>query len=392
MAMRTVADADVSGRRALVRVDFNVPLSNGEIADDTRIKAALPTIGLLRDRGARVVLMSHLGRPKGRPDPATSLAPVAVRLREFLGAPVAMTGAATGAEAEAAVASMKPGDMVLLENLRHDPGEEANEPRFADALARLGDLYVNDAFGAVHRAHASVVGVAERLPAYAGLLLLREVEAFGAVVERPSRPFVAILGGAKVSDKLGVVRRLLDIVDRLLIGGGMANTFLLAGGYDIGRSLAERERLGDAREVLAVAEKRGVEIVLPVDLVVAPAIDAAGGRVVPIGGVPADAGVFDIGPGSVERFEAAIGRAGTVFWNGPMGVFERPPFAAGTLGVARAVAVSPAFTVVGGGDSVAAVEQAGVAGSVDHISTGGGAALELMEGRTLPGLAAIPDA
>ena len=388
MAKRSVVQANVAGKRVLVRVDFNVPLDGDRIADDTRIRAALPTIQLLRQRAARVVLMSHLGRPKGVPDPALSLTPVAERLGELLGAPVTTTGP----DVEAAVANLRDGDVLLLENLRFNTGEETNDPAFADSLARLGDLYVDDAFGAAHRAHASIVGVAERLPSFAGLLLLRETETLGRLLERPARPFVAILGGAKVSDKLGVVRRLLDRVDRLLIGGGMANTFLLAEGFEIGRSLAEAERMDDAKAMLEHSRSRGVEIVLPEDVVVAPAIAAEWGAAVAAGEVSPDQSIFDIGPRTVERFGESIADAGTIFWNGPMGVFERPPFASGTLGIAQAVAMSGAFTVVGGGDSVAAVEQSGMAEAIDHISTGGGASLELLEGRALPGLAVLPDA
>ncbi|CAA9581944.1 MAG: Phosphoglycerate kinase [uncultured Thermomicrobiales bacterium] len=392
MAKRSVVQANVAGKRVLVRVDFNVPLDGDRIADDTRIRAALPTIQLLRQRGARVVLMSHLGRPKGAPDPALSLTPVAERLGELLDAPVTTTATTTGPDVEAAVAKLRDGDVLLLENLRFNTGEETNDPAFADSLARLGDLYVDDAFGAAHRAHASIVGVAERLPSFAGLLLLRETETLGRLLERPARPFVAILGGAKVSDKLGVVRRLLDRVDRLLIGGGMANTFLLAEGFEIGRSLAEAERMDDAKAMLEHSRSRGVEIVLPEDVVVAPAIAAEWGTAVAAGEVSPDQSIFDIGPRTVERYGESIVDAGTIFWNGPMGVFERPPFASGTLGIARAVAMSGAFKVVGGGDSVAAVEQAGMAEAIDHISTGGGASLELLEGRTLPGLAVLPDA
>ncbi len=392
MTKRSVADAEVAGKRVLVRVDFNVPLDGGEVADDTRIRAALPTIRLLRDRGARIVLASHLGRPKGKRDDRYTLAPVAKRLEDLLGAPVAFIPETTGDEATAAVDALAPGGVLLLENLRFDPGEEANNDAYAADLASLADVFVNDAFGAAHRAHASVVGVAGRLPAYAGLLLLAEADTLSRLLREPERPFVAILGGAKVSDKIGVVEHLLDRVDALLIGGGMANTFLLAQGIEVGSSLAERGCLDDARRILDRARERGVNVALPTDAVVASAIDAAAGTVVPIDAIPADASIFDIGPDTVRAFAAIIATAGTVFWNGPMGVFERSPFAAGTHGVAEAVAASPGFTVVGGGDSVAAVEQAGLADRIGHISTGGGASLELLEGRTLPGLAAIPDA
>ncbi len=392
MTKRSVADAEVAGKRVLVRVDFNVPLDGGEVADDTRIRAALPTIRLLHERGARIVLASHLGRPKGKRDDRYTLAPVAKRLEDLLGAPVAFIPETIGDEVKAAVDALAPGGVLLLENLRFDPGEEANDEAFAADLASLADVFVDDAFGAAHRAHASVVGVAGRLPSYAGLLLLAEADTLSRLLHEPARPFVAILGGAKVSDKIGVVEHLLDRVDALLIGGGMANTFLLAQGIEVGSSLAERDRLDDARRILDHARERGVKVALPTDAVVAHALDDAAGTVVPVDAIPADASVFDVGPDTVRAFAGIIAEAGTVFWNGPMGVFEREPFAAGTRGVAEAVAASPGFTVVGGGDSVAAVEQAGLASRIGHISTGGGASLELLEGRTLPGLAAIPDA
>jgi phosphoglycerate kinase len=392
MPKRSIADADVRGRRALVRVDFNVPLRGGEVADDTRILAALPTIHSLLDRGAAVVLATHLGRPQGRSDPAFSVAPIARRLSELLGRPVATVDAVAGAAAERAVAELKPGEILLLENTRFDPGEEANDPELADALARLGDLYVNDAFGAAHRAHASTAGVAERLPAYAGLLLLREVTVLSRLLHEPERPFVAILGGAKVSDKLAVLRHLLDRVDALLLGGGMANTVLMAMGYPIGTSLAEPDRGDDARHLLADAESRGVALLLPTDVLVAPTTDADSPRVVPVSDVPPDQAIFDIGPETVAAYCEQIAAARTVFWNGPMGVFERGPFAQGTLGIAACVADASAFTVVGGGDSLAALAKAGVSERIDHISTGGGASLEFLEGRELPGIAALPDA
>jgi phosphoglycerate kinase len=391
MPKRSLTEAEVAGKRVLVRVDFNVPLADGAITDDTRIQAALPTIRHLINHRARVVLVSHLGRPKGKQDPTYSLAPVARRLSELIGQDVATTAAIVGPEAIAAAERLAPGDVLLLENVRFEPGEERNDPALARALAALADLYVNDAFGAAHRAHASTVGVAEYLPAYAGFLLQREVDELSRLLDEPHRPFVAILGGAKISDKLAVVDNLVELVDALLLGGGMANTFLLAQGVEIGRSLAERELVDDARRILAAATAKEVEISLPIDAVVAASIDDAG-RVVDIGQVSPTAAIFDIGPRTVESFAATIRGAATIFWNGPMGVFERPAFAAGTRGVARAVAAADAFTVIGGGDSVAAVEQEGVAGQIGHISTGGGASLELLEGRELPGVAAIPDA
>jgi phosphoglycerate kinase len=392
MAKRSIADADVCGKRVLVRVDFNVPLTDGTIDDDTRIRAALPTIRDLLERGAAVVLATHLGRPKGRPDPAYSVAPIARRLSELLGQQVATVPAVVGPEAEKAAAELRPGSALLLENTRFEPGEEANDPALAEALGRLGDIYVNDAFGAAHRAHASTVGVAERLPAYAGLLLQREVAVLSRILENPERPFVAILGGAKVSDKLKVIGHLLERVDALLLGGGMANTVLLAQGHEVGRSLVEPDRVADAGRLIASAEKRGVDLLAPTDVVVASSLEDDEAAVVPVGDVSPEQAIFDIGPETARRYCGLIAGARTVFWNGPMGVFERRPFAAGTLAIANCVADATAFTVVGGGDSVAAIEEAGVAGQIDHISTGGGASLEFLEGRVLPGIGAIPDA
>ena len=389
MAKRSVSSLDARGKRVLVRVDFNVPLNGAEVVDDTRIRAAIPTIQLLRDGGAKVILMSHLGRPKGESNPKYSVAPAANRLGELLGVSVPVM---TLDRAAAAVAAMHPGAVVMLENLRFHPGEEANDPALAQALAGLADVYVNDAFGAAHRAHASVVGVAERLPSYSGLLLEREVEVLTRLLRTAEHPFAAVIGGAKVSDKLAVIRHLLERIDVLVIGGGMANTFLLAQGREIGTSLAEPTQVPEAQAVLALATKRDVTVLLPIDVVVAPSIEAATGTVVSVGAIPADAAIFDIGPATVESYASAIRGAKTVFWNGPMGVFERPAFAAGTLGVAQAVAEVDGFTVVGGGDSVAAIEQAGLADRIDHVSTGGGASLELLEGRVLPGVAALPEA
>jgi phosphoglycerate kinase len=391
MAKRSMADANVRGKRVLVRVDFNVPLEDGAVADDTRIRAALPTIAALRERGAAVVLATHLGRPKGRPDPTYSVAPVARRLGELLGATVQTAPVVAGPEAEAAARALAPGEVLLLENTRFEPGEETNDPALARAMARLADVFVNDAFGAAHRAHASTVGVARLLPSYAGLLLQREAAILSRLLRDPERPFVAVLGGAKVSDKLAVVGHLLERVDALLLGGGMANTLLLAQGREIGASLAEPDRVPEARQLLADADRRGVRLLLPLDVVVAPSLDSTATSVVAIDAIPEDQAVFDIGPETVGLFCAEIGRARTVFWNGPLGVFERSPFTEGTLGVARCIAAADAFTVVGGGDSVAAVEAAGVADRVDHISTGGGASLEFLEGRELPGIAALPD-
>jgi phosphoglycerate kinase len=389
--LRTVEDLDdLKGRRVFVRVDFNVPLEDGNVADDLRITSTLPTIELLRDDGAALVLASHLGRPKGKIVDELRLDPVAARLEEVGGFPLHKLDTVTGEEAQAACATLKPGQIVLLENLRFDPGEEANDPAFADALASLADAYVNDAFGAAHRAHASVVGVAERLPGAAGLLMKKEVEVLSRLLEGPDKPFVAILGGVKVSDKLGVVRSLLDRVDALLIGGAMAFTFLAAQGGEVGESLVEDEHLDEVTETMKLAEEKGVVIVLPEDAVVAPEADvSARTETVPADRIPRGLKGLDVGPRTVEEFARVLAEARTVFWNGPMGVFELEPFALGTRGVAQAVAGAKAFTVVGGGDSVAAIRRLGFEKSVDHLSTGGGASLEFLEGKELPGVAVL---
>jgi phosphoglycerate kinase len=392
MPKRSVSEADVRGKRALIRVDFNVPLRDGEVADDTRIRAALPTIQLMLNRGAAVVLATHLGRPKGKPDPAYSVAPVARRLSELLGRPVATVSTVAGADAERAATALRPGGLLLIENTRFEPGEEANDPQLAASLAQLGDVFVNDAFGAAHRAHASTVGVATLLPSYAGLLLQREETALSQLLNDPERPFVAVLGGAKVSDKLAVLEHLLGRVGALLLGGGMANTVLLAQGYHIGSSLAEPDRVEEARRLIEGVKERGAIMIVPTDVVIAESLDSTKTKVTPVGAIPKDQAIFDIGPETVARFCQQIASARTVFWNGPMGVFERGPFANGTLGIARCVADASAYTVVGGGDSLAAIEAAGVAERIDHISTGGGASLEYLEGRVLPGIAALPEA
>jgi phosphoglycerate kinase len=392
MPKRSVTEAEVRGKRVLVRVDFNVPLRDGEVADDSRIRAALPTIQYLRERGAAVVLATHLGRPKGKVDPAYSVAPVARRLSELLGQDIATVAVVVGPEAEHAAAALRPGDVLLLENTRFEPGEEANDPELAAGLARLGDLFVNDAFGAAHRAHASTVGVAKLLPGYAGLLLQREETALSRLLNDPERPFVAVLGGAKVSDKFGVLEHLLGRVDALLLGGGMANTVLLAQGHQIGTSLAETDLVNEARRLLDTAEARGVLILTPTDAITARSLDSTNGTVTVVDAIPADEAIFDIGPTTVAQYCEQIAGARTVFWNGPMGVFERTPFESGTLGIARCVADARAFTLVGGGDSLAAIDASGVAECIDHVSTGGGASLEYLEGRALPGIAALPDA
>ena len=392
-AKRTVRDVDPSGKKVLVRTDFNVPLADGAVADDTRIRAALPTIRYLTDHRASVALCSHLGRPKG-PDPKQSLRPVALRLGELLGREVALQPDVVGPATREAVARLGPGDVVLLENVRFHAEEEKNDPAFAKELASGYDLYVNDAFGAAHRAHASTEGVTKVLPAYAGLLLEKELRALGGLLGSPERPFLAIIGGAKVSTKIDVLRALLARVDALAIGGGMANTFLLALGRRIGRSLAEPDRVAEARRILDDAKAQGKTVLLPEDVLCAPSVDEAGGsnaKVMASDAVPEDAAIVDIGPRTIERYAEQIRAAKTIFWNGPLGVFEVAAFANGTKRVAELLASSSAVTVVGGGESVQAVEGLGLAKQMTHVSTGGGAALELIEGKTLPGVAAIPD-
>jgi len=384
---KTVRDVKVEGKRVLVRVDFNVPLAGGRVTDDTRIRAALPTINYLLDHGAKVILMSHLGRPKGKVVDDLRLDPVSDRLAELLGRRVVKLHDCIGPEVEAAVARMQPGDVVLLENTRFHPEETSNDPAFARKLASLADVFINDAFGTAHRAHASTVGVAKYLPSVAGFLMEKEITFLGQALTAPERPFVAILGGAKISDKIGVIDNLLTKVDSLLIGGGMANTFLKAQGYQVGQSLVEDDSLDAAREML---ERAGERLALPVDVVVADRFDAeADSKVVPVGQVPEDWRILDIGPETVELFKQKLAGARTVVWNGPMGVFEFPRFAAGTEAIARILAESGATTIIGGGDSAAAVEQAGLADKMTHVSTGGGAALEFLEGKELPGVAAL---
>lgn len=381
---------DLSGRRVFVRADLNVPLQDGEVADDLRIRATLPTIERLRGEGASLVLASHLGRPKGEPRDDLRMEPVAKRLRDLVDADVATVDAVVGPEAERAAGSLGAGELLLLQNLRFDPGEEANDPGFARGLASLADAFVNDAFGAAHRAHASVVGIAEHLPSAAGLLMAREIEVLSRLLEGPDEPFVAILGGAKVSDKLGVVRSLLDRVDALLIGGAMAFTFILAQGGEVGASMVETDRVEEVRDTLEAASRRGVLIVLPEDVVAATeAAQDARKQTVRAGEVPAGLMGLDIGPRSVEEFTRVLADARTIFWNGPMGVVELEPFSLGTRGVAQAVVGAKAFSVVGGGDSIAAIRRLGFEDDVDHLSTGGGASLEFLEGRDLPGVAPL---
>ena len=392
---RSVADAQVGGRRVIVRVDFNVPVAEGAVTDDTRIRAALPTIELLTGQGARVVLMSHLGRPAGEGfEEAYSMRPVAARLGELLEAPVAYVDDVCGDKALAASEALSDGEVLLVENLRFDKREKKNDPAFAAELARLGDLYVNDAFGAAHRAHASIVGVPQILPAYAGLLLAREVQTITGMIENPEHPFVAVLGGSKVSDKIGVIDRLSELVDTLLIGGGMCFTFMRAQGKAIGASLVEDEWVGRAAEMLEKAAARGCRIVLPSDYVVADRFAAdAQTRVVDADAIPDGWMGLDIGPSTVAVYADELAQAATVFWNGPMGVFEMDAFAAGTRGVGEAIAANRGCTsIVGGGDSAAAVKKFGLQDGVTFISTGGGDSMELVEGVALPGVEAIPDA
>jgi len=388
----SVRDAPADARRALVRVDFNVPLADGEVADDTRIRAALPTIELLRERGAALVLVSHLGRPKGR-DPELSMAPVAARLAELLGADVELASGVVGDDVRAAAERLGRGAMLVLENSRFEPGETRNDPELAAELATLAELYVNDAFGAAHRAHATTEGVAHLRPAYAGLLLEREVVELTGVRDDPDPPLVVILGGAKVSGKIGVIERFLETADEILIGGAMCFSFFRAEGMATGDSLVEDEGVELAGRVLERARAAKARIRLPDDVVVADRFEAAAEhRVVDASEIPQGWRGLDIGPATAEAYAAAVARAGTVFWNGPMGAFELEPFAAGTRALAEAVAEAPGRTVVGGGDSAAAMSAFGLADDVDWLSTGGGASLELMEGRPLPGVAALMDA
>jgi phosphoglycerate kinase len=395
MDKQTVRDADVAGKRVFVRVDFNVPLADGKVTDDSRVRAAIPTINLLLKAGAKVILASHLGRPDGKVTDSLRLRPVGQRLSELLRRNIPVTGDALGLGTEDAVKRLRAGEALLLENLRFHAEEEANDPEFAATLASYADVYVNDAFGTAHRAHASTVGVARLLPAYAGLLMERELAALSNLMEAPARPFAAILGGAKVSDKIKVIDHLLTKVDLLVLGGGMANTFLLAQGKAIGKSLAEPDRVEDARRILATAEKNGVRVVLPVDVIVAKEVTRGTEyKTLPAEKIPASWHIVDLGKASQDLIVEALSDARTVFWNGPLGVFEIPSFAHGTNAVARTLAEAAeagATVVVGGGDSVAAITQQGLADKMTHISTGGGASLEFLEGRELPGVAVLLD-
>ena len=394
MAKKTIEDIQVNGKKVLVRCDFNVPMDeNKVITDENRLRGALPTIQYLIKNGAKVILCSHLGRPKGEFNMKYSLAPVAKRLSEKLGFEVKLAKDVIGPDAKKLVAEVKPGEAILLENVRFQPEEEKNDPAFAKELASMADLYVSDAFGTVHRAHASTAGVAAYLPAVAGFLIGKELDFLGSAVENPKRPFVAILGGAKVKDKIGVITNLLEKVDTLIIGGGMAYTFQKAMGKEIGKSLLDEERIDLAKDLMEKAKAKGVKLLLPVDNVCGSdfsndcniiTVDADQG-------IPADYEGMDIGPKSVKLFSDAIKEAKTVVWNGPMGVFEFPNFAKGTLAIATAMAESDAITIIGGGDSAAAVTQMGLADRMSHISTGGGASLEFLEGKTLPGVACLED-
>jgi phosphoglycerate kinase len=388
----TIEQLELAGKRVFLRADLNAPLARGEVSDDTRLRAVLPTIRYALTAGAAVVLASHLGRPKGT-TPEYSMRPVAERLGALLGQPVELAPDCVGPETAARAQALRPGEILLLENLRFHPEEEKNDDAFAGELATLADCYVNDAFAAAHRAHASIDAITRHLrPAAAGLLMQQELAALGRILEAPARPLVAILGGAKVSDKLVLVSHLLGRVDALLIGGGMAFTFLLALGHAVGRSLVEAERVETARAALEMARRRGVRVVLPVDVLAAEGLDSPSGRAVGVREIPADLMGLDIGPRTVEAFAAALRTARTIAWNGPMGVFEKAPFAGGTVAVARAVVSAPAFSVVGGGDTIAAVAQAGVTDRIGYISTAGGAFLEYLEGRKLPGVEALAEA
>ena len=397
MEKLTIDDIDLTGKRVLTRVDFNVPLENDKVADDTRITAAIPTIQKIITSGAKAILMSHLGRPKGETKPDLSLKPVAKRLWQLMGRKVYFCEDCVGAAAKKSIAKLSDGEIILLENLRFHRGEEKNDPEFARALAKLGDVYINDAFGTAHRAHASTEGITRFIePSAAGYLMKKELDYLGMALEDPAKPFVAILGGAKISGKIDVISNLLDKVDDLLIGGGMAFTFFKAKGYEIGNSLLEEDKISDASNIMMLAEHRKVNFVLPIDIVVTPDLDLDPPSLETIGaaGMGKDVVGVDIGPRTVEHFKSIIQAAGTVIWNGPMGIFEKKPFAAGTFEVARTLAEATdkgCITIVGGGDSASAVSRAGLAERMSHVSTGGGASLEFLEGKTLPGVAALTD-
>ena len=395
MNKKTVRDIDVRGKRVFLRADLNVPLDDTRITDDTRIRASLPTIVYLLERGATVILASHLGRPKGKVNDALRLKPVADRLGQLLGRPVRMTGDALGPGVQVAIDKLRPGDLLLLENLRFHAEEETNDPKFAKALAAMADIYVDDAFGSAHRAHASTEGITHFLPSVAGLLLEREVEALSALLDKPARPFHTLIGGAKISGKLEVLDALLSRCQAVLVGGGMANTFLAARGLAMGKSLVEPDQYANAEHIVSEARRKRVRLMLPTDVVIAAQVHPrAQHQVVPVTAVPKDWTVVDIGPQTVAAYTEHLSKAKTIFWNGPMGIFEIAPFADGTNAIARYVASRTAegvITVVGGGDSVAAVDQLGLTDQMSHVSTGGGASLEFVEGKKLPGVEALPD-
>lgn len=392
MNKKSIKDVEVKGKKVFCRVDFNVPMQNGEITDDTRIQAALPTIEYLTSQGAKVILASHLGRPKGQVVEELRLDPVAKRLSDLTGKEIVKTDAVFGPEVDEAIAGLSEGDILLIENVRFEAGEEKNDEQLAQAFADMADLYVNDAFGAAHRAHASTAGVAEKLPSVAGFLMEKEIDVLGKALENPERPFTAIIGGAKVKDKIGVIENLLEKVDNLIVGGGLAYTFIKAQGHEIGKSLLEEDKIELAKEFMAKAKEKGVNFVLPVDAVVADDFsETANTKAVPINQIPSDWEALDIGPATREKYSKIVKESKLIIWNGPMGVFEMDAFANGTKAVAEALAETDGYTVIGGGDSAAAVEKFGLAEKMDHVSTGGGASLEFMEGKVLPGVAALDD-
>lgn len=392
MNKKSVRDIDVAGKKVFVRVDFNVPLENGAITDDTRIRETLPTIQYLVEKGAKVILASHLGRPKGQVVEELRLTPVAARLSELLGKPVVSAKEAIGDAVQAQVNQLGNGDVLLLENVRFYAGEEKNDPELAAAFAALADIYVNDAFGAAHRAHASTEGIAHKLPAVSGLLMEKELDVLGKALRNPDRPFTAIVGGSKVKDKIGVIENLLNIADNILIGGGLSYTFLKAQGYEIGKSLVDNEKLDLALDFLRKAKEKGVNFLIPVDIVIGDDFsNKANTRIVPINEIPADWEGFDIGPKTREIYSDIIANSKLIVWNGPLGVFELEPYMNGTKAMAEACAKTAGYTVIGGGDSAAAVEKFHLADKMDHISTGGGASLEFMEGKALPGVVALND-
>ncbi|MBU8790255.1 phosphoglycerate kinase [Oceanobacillus caeni] len=392
MNKKTLKDLDVKGKKVFCRVDFNVPMKDGEVTDDTRIKAALPTIKHLSDNGAKVILASHLGRPKGQAVEELRLDPVAKRLSELSGKEVVKTDAVYGEEVNEAIANLHDGDLLLIENVRFESGEEKNDPALVQSFASMADLYVNDAFGAAHRAHASTTGIAEKLPSAAGFLMEKEISVLSKALENPERPFTAIIGGAKVKDKIDVIDNLLDKVDNLIVGGGLAYTFIKAQGHEIGKSLLEEDKIDLAKEFMKKAEEKGVNFVLPEDVVIADDFsEEANTKEVSIEEIPSDWEALDIGPKTREKYSKIVSESKLVIWNGPMGVFELNVFANGTKAVAEALATTEGYTVIGGGDSAAAVEKFGLADKMDHVSTGGGASLEFMEGKVLPGVAALDE-